>query len=71
MATRYVIETALVFDSSEPQFLLIEYGEERFGRCVGEFHELRDAFRYAHERANQRPQLTVIEGMKRKPATEP
>lgn len=68
MSARYAIQTALVFDSSQPEYLLIEYreyGEEGAGRCIGQFFKLEDAFKYAHERMNVPPQLTEIEGDKR------
>lgn len=49
---RHVIQNALVFDSSQPEYCLIEYGEDGCGRLVGQFHKLGDAFKYAHERVN-------------------
>jgi hypothetical protein len=70
MATRYVIQTALVFDSSQPQFLLIEYRGDSAGHCVGQFHDLEGAFTYAHERANEKPHLTVIEGSRKRDKAE-
>lgn len=71
MATRYVIQTALVFNASEPVYLLIEYGDDGAGRCTGQFHHIGGAMAYAHERANERPHLTVIENpRKRTPAPE-
>jgi hypothetical protein len=62
MSARHVIQNALVFDASQPEFLLIEYGEDGAGRIVGQFFTLEAAFKYAHERVNVAPQLTVIEG---------
>lgn len=52
MSMRHVIQTALVFDSSQPEFLLVEYGDDGAGRMVGQFHSLGDAFTYAHERVS-------------------
>lgn len=49
---RHVIQTALVFDSSQPEFLLIEYGDDSIARIIGQFHTLKDAFIHAHERVN-------------------
>ena len=49
---RHVIQNALVMDSSQPEYLLIEYGEDSVGRLVGQFHDLGDAFKYAHERVH-------------------
>lgn len=65
MSTRHVIQNALVFDSSQPEFLLIEYGNDGAGRCIGQYFTLEDAFKGAHERANERPHLTVIENVKK------
>lgn len=62
---RYTIQTALVFDSSQPEYLLIEYGDDGAGRCIGQYFTLDDAFKGAHERVHVPPQLTVIEGRKR------
>jgi hypothetical protein len=59
---RHVIQTALVFDSSQPEYLVIEYGDDGAGRMVGQYFTLEDAFKGAHERANQKPHLSVIEG---------
>jgi hypothetical protein len=50
---RHIIQNALVFDSSEPEYCLIEYGDDGIGRLVGQFHDLGDAFKYAHERKGQ------------------
>lgn len=47
---RHAIQTALVLNAHEPQFLLIEYGADGAGRCVGAFHNLGGAIEYAHER---------------------
>jgi hypothetical protein len=47
---RHVIQTALVFDLSQPEYLLIEYGEDGGGRCIGEYFTLEDAFKGAHSR---------------------
>lgn len=59
---RHVIQTALVFNSSQPEYLLLEYGDDNIGRCIGQFFTLEDAIKGAHERANEPPHLTVIEG---------
>ena len=50
MSARHVIQNALVFDSSQPEFLLIEYGDDGAGRCIGQFFKLEDAFTAAHQR---------------------
>jgi hypothetical protein len=50
MSARHVIQTALVFDVSQPEFLLIEYGDDGAGRCIGQYFTLEDAFKGAHER---------------------
>jgi hypothetical protein len=62
---RHVIQTALVFNSSQPEYLVIEYGDDGAGRMIGQYFTLEDAFKGAHERAGERPQLTVIENPKR------
>jgi len=61
---RHCIQTALVFDSSQPEFLLIEYGDDGVGRMIGQYFKLEDAFKGAHERAGKVPHLQVIEGRK-------
>lgn len=72
MSARYVIQTALAFNASQPEFLLIEYGDSGdmagYGRVVGEFHDIGGAMAYAHERANERPHLTVIENPRKREA---
>lgn len=47
---RHVIQNALVFDASQPEYLLIEYGDDGAGRCIGQYFKLEDAFKGAHER---------------------
>lgn len=66
---RYVIQTALVFNSSDAEYLLIEFAEggdlSGYGRIVGQFHDIGGAMKYAHARMEVRPQLTVIENRKK------
>jgi hypothetical protein len=47
---RYAIQAGIVFDSSEPEYLLIAYGEDGYGRLLGQFHKIEDAFIHLHER---------------------
>lgn len=49
---RYAIQTAIAFDSSEPEYLLLEYGDDSVGRMIGQFFKLEDAFVHLHERAH-------------------
>jgi hypothetical protein len=50
----------LVFNSSQPEYLVIEYGDDGAGRMIGQYFTLEDAFKGAHERAGERPQLEVV-----------
>lgn len=61
---RHAIQTAIAFDSSQPEFLLIEYGDDGAGRLIGQYFKIEDAIRGAHERADKRPHLQVVEGRK-------
>lgn len=61
---RHCIQTAIAFDTSQPEFLLIEYANDGAGRCVGQYFKIEDAIQGAHERANRAPHLQVIEGRK-------
>lgn len=54
---RYAIQNGIVFDSSEPEYLLIEYGDDGAGRLIGQFFKLEDAFVHLHER--QTPRIVV------------
>jgi hypothetical protein len=61
---RHCIMTAIAFDASQPEYLLIEYGNDGVGRMVGQYFKVEDAIQGAHIRANKAPQLQVIEGRK-------
>jgi hypothetical protein len=52
MSARYVLQNAIVFDSSEPEILLIEYGDDGVGRMIGQFFKIEDAFVHLHERVH-------------------
>jgi hypothetical protein len=68
VSIRYTVQTAVTFDAQEPTYLLVEWfaGGDNAGRCVGQFHKIEDAIKYAHERRGERPHLTVIEGRPRR-----
>jgi hypothetical protein len=52
MSARYAIQSAIVFDDSQPEYLLIEYnGESGAGQCVGAFFKVEDAILEAHHKA--------------------
>jgi hypothetical protein len=52
MSARHVIQNALVMDVSQPEFLVIEYGDDGIARVIGQFFELGDAFKYIHQRVH-------------------
>lgn len=60
---RYVIQTALVFNSSDAEYLLIEFAEggdlSGYGRIVGQFHDIGGAMKYAHERNAEKPNRII------------
>jgi hypothetical protein len=58
---RYAITQGIVFDSSEPEYLLIAYGAEGFGRLIGQFPKLEDAFIHLHERKAEIEKSSHIE----------
>jgi len=68
---RHTIQSALVFDNSQPEFLLIEYAGDGVGRLCGQFHTLKDALEAAHSRAGVRETLTVAAGRRPARATPP
>jgi hypothetical protein len=60
VSARLVISTALVFNSSQPEHLVIEYnGEDGIGRVVGQCFTLEDAFKCAHARESEREQSAL------------
>lgn len=58
---RYAIQTGIVFDSSEPEYLLIEYGNDGAGRLIGQFFKIEDAFVHLHERKQSFEKPALIE----------
>jgi hypothetical protein len=57
MSVRYTVQSAVTFDNSEPQYLLVEWfaGGDNAARCVGQFFTINDALTYAHERRGSKP----------------
>jgi hypothetical protein len=65
---RYTVQTAVTFDNSQPQYLLVEWcaGGDDTPHCVGQHFTIEDAIKHAHERMNTRPHLTVIENPRKR-----
>jgi len=75
MSARYTVQTAVTFDESQPNYLLVEWfaNKDNAGRCVGQFFTIEEAIAYARIRMNaakKREPLLEHRGSLKRPATD-